>query len=241
MKQKIAIISPVPTMIESVIENSMIRKAINNGILDIHIVNPRDFSKGNYQQIDDTPFGGGPGMVMMAEPLFKAIDFVIDKFCGADGMRILYPSPQGSPWTQSDAEESMDIEKIIIICGHYKGVDQRVIDKYVTHEYSMGDFVLSCGEIPALMIVDSIVRLLPGVLNDINSSKTDTFSSGLLDSPHYTQPREIAGMNVPEVLLSGNHERIRNWKKKVQIETTKFKRPDIWKKYINNKSEQRDE
>ena len=191
MKQKIAIISPVPTMIESVIENSMIRKAINNGILDIHIVNPRDFSKGNYQQIDDTPFGGGPGMVMMAEPLFKAIDFVIDK--------------------------------------------------YVTHEYSMGDFVLSCGEIPALMIVDSIVRLLPGVLNDINSSKTDTFSSGLLDSPHYTQPREIAGMNVPEVLLSGNHERIRNWKKKVQIETTKFKRPDIWKKYINNKSEQRDE
>ena len=156
-------------------------------------------------------------------------------------MRILYPSPQGVPWTQSDAEESMDIEKIVIICGHYKGVDQRVIDKYVTHEYSMGDFVLSCGEIPALMIVDSIVRLLPGVLNDINSSKTDTFSSGLLDSPHYTQPREIAGMNVPEVLLSGNHERIRNWKKKVQIETTKFKRPDIWKKYLNNKSEQRDE
>ncbi len=241
MKQKIAIISPVPTMIESVIENSMIRKAINNEILDIHIVNPRDFSKGNYQQIDDTPFGGGPGMVMMAEPLFKAIDFVIEKFCGADGMRILYPSPQGAPWTQSDAEESMDIEKIVIICGHYKGVDQRVIDKYVTHEYSMGDFVLSCGEIPALMIVDSIVRLLPGVLNDINSSKTDTFSSGLLDSPHYTQPREIAGMNVPEVLLSGNHERIRNWKKKVQIETTKFKRPDIWKKYLNNKSEQRDE
>ena len=228
-------------MIESVIENSMIRKAINNGILDIHIVNPRDFSKGNYQQIDDTPFGGGPGMVMMAEPLFKAIDFVIDKFCGADKMRILYPSPQGAPWTQSDAEESMDIEKIVIICGHYKGVDQRVIDKYVTHEYSIGDFVLSCGEIPALMIVDSIVRLLPGVLNDINSSKTDTFSSGLLDSPHYTQPREIAGMNVPEVLLSGNHERIRNWKKKVQIETTKFKRPDIWKKYLNNKSEQRDE
>ena len=152
-------------------------------------------------------------------------------------MRILYPSPQGAPWTQSDAEESMDIEKIVIICGHYKGVDQRVIDKYVTHEYSMGDFVLSCGEIPALMIVDSIVRLLPGVLNDINSSKTDTFSSGLLDSPHYTQPREIRGMNVPEVLLSGNHERIRSWKKKVQIETTKLKRPDIWKKYLNNKSE----
>jgi tRNA (guanine37-N1)-methyltransferase len=237
LKQKIAIISPVPSMIESVIESSMIRKAVDNGILDIHIVNPRDFSKGSYQQIDDTPFGGGPGMVMMAEPLFKAIDFVIDKFSGEEGMRILYPSPQGTPWSQSSAEENKDIDKIVIICGHYKGVDQRVIDRYVTHEYSMGDFVLSCGELPALMIVDSIVRLLPGVLNDINSSRTDTFSSDLLDSPHYTQPREIRNMHVPDVLLSGNHKKIKNWKKDIQIETTKIKRPDIWKKYINNKSE----
>ena len=237
MKQKIAIITPVPAMIESVIENSMIRKAVNNGILDVHIVNPRDFTKGSYRQIDDTPFGGGPGMVMMAEPLFKAIDFVIEKFSGEDGMRILYPSPQGIPWSQDTATENKDIEKIVIICGHYKGVDQRVIDKYVTHEYSVGDFVLSCGEIPAMMIVDSIVRLLPGVLNDINSSKTDTFSSKLLDSPHYTQPREINGLQVPEILLSGNHAKIRSWKKKVQLETTKLKRPDIWKKYLNNKSE----
>ena len=237
MKQKIAIITPVPAMIESVIENSMIRKAVNNGILDVHIVNPRDFTKGSYRQIDDTPFGGGPGMVMMAEPLFKAIDFVIDKFGGEDGMRILYPSPQGIPWSQDTATENKDIEKIVIICGHYKGVDQRVIDKYVTHEYSMGDFVLSCGEIPAMMIVDSIVRLLPGVLNDINSSKTDTFSSKLLDSPYYTQPREINGLQVPEILLSGNHAKIRSWKRKVQLETTKLKRPDIWKKYLNNKSE----
>ena len=128
-------------------------------------------------------------MVMMAEPLFKAIDFVIDKFCGEDCMLVLYPSPQGVPWCQDSAEENKSIEKIVIICGHYKGVDQRVIDKYVTHEYSMGDFVLSCGEIPELMIVDSIVRLLPVVLNDINSSKTDTFSSDLLDVLYYTQPR----------------------------------------------------
>ena len=230
-----------PEVFPGPLNSGLIGKALKKKIWDLNVVNIRDSAEDKHKTVDDTPFGGGPGMVMMAEPLFKAIDFVIDKFCGADGMRILYPSPQGAPWTQSDAEESMDIEKIVIICGHYKGVDQRVIDKYVTHEYSMGDFVLSCGEIPALMIVDSIVRLLPGVLNDINSSKTDTFSSGLLDSPHYTQPREIAGMNVPEVLLSGNHERIRNWKKKVQIETTKFKRPDIWKKYLNNKSEQRDE
>ena len=120
---------------------------------------------------------------------------------------------------------------------HYKGVDQRVIDKYVTHEYSMGDFVLSCGEIPALMIIDSIVRLLPGVLNNINSSKTDTFSSELLDAPYYTQPRKINGMQVPEVLLSGNHSKIIDWKKEQQIEITKSRRPDIWKKYLNKKSE----
>ena len=159
---------------------SLAGQAIKKNLWSLETLNLREYGIDGNASVDDTPFGGGPGMVMMAEPLFKAIDFVIDKFCGTDGMRILYPSPQGAPWTQSDAEESMDIEKIIIICGHYKGVDQRVIDKYVTHEYSMGDFVLSCGEIPALMIVDSIVRLLPGVLNDINSSKTDTFSSCLL-------------------------------------------------------------
>ena len=184
MKQKIAIISPVPTMIESVIENSMIRKAINNGILDIHIVNPRDFSKGNYQQIDDTPFGGGPGMVMMAEPLFKAIDFVIDKFCGADGMRILYPSPQGAPWTQSDAEESMDIEKIVIICGHYKGVDQRVREHFITKEISIGDYVLTNGALASAVIIDSVVRLIPGVLGGGEEAIIDeSFSSGILDFP----------------------------------------------------------
>lgn len=224
-------------MIESVIQNSMTRKAIEKGILDIHIVNPRDFTSDSYRQIDDTPYGGGPGMVMMAEPLFKAIDFVIEKFCGDDGMRVLYPSPQGIAWSQDTAEENKSVEKIVIICGHYKGVDQRVIDKYVTHEYSMGDFVLSCGEIPALMIIDSIVRLLPGVLNNINSSKTDTFSSELLDAPYYTQPREINGMQVPDVLLSGNHSKITDWKKEQQIEITKSRRPDIWKKYLNNKSE----
>ena len=202
MKQKIAIISPVPTMIESVIENSMIRKAINNGILDIHIVNPRDFSKGNYQQIDDTPFGGGPGMVMMAEPLFKAIDFVIDKFCGADGMRILYPSPQGAPWMQSDAEESMDIEKIVIICGHYKGVDQRVRDHLITKEISIGDFVLSGGEIAAAVLCDSIIRLIPGVLGDESSALTDSYQDDLLAPPVYTRPSDYNGWEVPKILTS---------------------------------------
>ena len=220
-------------MIESVIQNSMTRKAIEKGILDIHIVNPRDFTSDSYRQIDDTPYGGGPGMVMMAEPLFKAIDFVIEKFCGDDGMRVLYPSPQGIAWSQDSAEENKSVEKIVIICGHYKGVDQRVVDKYVTHEYSMGDFVLSCGEIPALMIIDSIVRLIPGVLNNYDSVKTDSFYSGLeLDAPYYTKPSEIDNLTVPNVLLSGNHEKINKWRMKERRQRTKNKRPDIWSKRI---------
>lgn len=234
MKQKIAIITPVPEMIDSYINNSITRKAVEKDIVDLKIYNLRNYSKGKYRQIDDTPFGGGPGMVMMAEPLFRALDDIIEKFGGTEGLKVLFPSPQGQLWKQEIAENFTQLEKLIIICGHYKGIDQRVIDKYVTDEYTVGDFIMTCGEIPAMMIIDSIVRLQPGVLNDIESSKTDTFSSELLDTPFYTQPREIKGMQVPDVLLSGNHGLIDSWKEKQRIEVTKLKRPDIWKKYNNN-------
>ena len=234
MKQKIAIITPVPEMIDAYINNSITRKAVEKDIVDLKIYNLRDYSKGKYRQIDDTPFGGGPGMVMMAEPLFRALDDIIEKFGGTEGLKVLFPSPQGQLWKQEIAENFTQLEKLIIICGHYKGIDQRVIDKYVTDEYTVGDFIMTCGEIPAMMIIDSIVRLQPGVLNDIESSKTDTFSSELLDTPFYTQPREIKGMQVPDVLLSGNHRLIDSWKEKQRIEITKLKRPDIWKKYNNN-------
>ncbi len=234
MKQKIAIITPVPEMIDAYINNSIARKAVEKDIIDLKIYNLRNYSKGKYRQIDDTPFGGGPGMVMMAEPLFRALDDIIEKFGGTEGLKVLFPSPQGQLWKQEIAENFTQLEKLIIICGHYKGIDQRVIDKYVTDEYTVGDFIMTCGEIPAMMIIDSIVRLQPGVLNDIESSKTDTFSSELLDTPFYTQPREIKGMQVPDVLLSGNHGLIDSWKEKQRIEITKLKRPDIWKKYNNN-------
>ena len=234
MKQKIAIITPVPEMIDAYINNSIARKAVEKDIIDLKIYNLRNYSKGKYRQIDDTPFGGGPGMVMMAEPLFRALDDIIEKFGGTEGLKVLFPSPQGQLWKQEIAENFTQLEKLIIICGHYKGIDQRVIDKYVTDEYTVGDFIMTCGEIPAMMIIDSIVRLQPGVLNDIESSKTDTFSSELLDTPFYTQPREIKGMQVPDVLLSGNHGLIDSWKEKQRIEVTKLKRPDIWKKYNNN-------
>ncbi|MEC7854802.1 MAG: tRNA (guanosine(37)-N1)-methyltransferase TrmD, partial [Candidatus Neomarinimicrobiota bacterium] len=212
----------------------MARKAIELDIVDLQIFNLRDYSNGKYRKIDDTPFGGGPGMVMMAKPLFKALDDAIDKLDGIEGLNVLFPSPQGKIWNQKIAQDYTKVEKLVVICGHYKGIDQRVIDKYVTDEYSIGDFVMSCGEIPAMMMIDSIVRLQPGVLNDSESSKTDTFSSELLDTPFYTQPREIKGMRVPKVLLSGNHGLIKSWKENQRIEVTKLKRPDIWKKYNNN-------
>lgn len=234
MKQKIIIITPVPELIQSFLSHTMARKAIELDIVDLQIFNLRDYSNGKYRQIDDTPFGGGPGMVMMAKPLFKALDDAIDKLDGIEGLNVLFPSPQGKIWNQKIAQDYTKVEKLIVICGHYKGIDQRVIDKYVTDEYSIGDFVMSCGEIPAMMMIDSIVRLQPGVLNDSESSKTDTFSSELLDTPFYTQPREIKGMRVPKVLLSGNHGLIKSWKENQRIEVTKLKRPDIWKKYNNN-------
>ena len=234
MKQKIIIITPVPELIQSFLSHTMARKAIELDIVDLQIFNLRDYSNGKYRQIDDTPFGGGPGMVMMAKPLFKALDDAIDKLDGIEGLNVLFPSPQGKIWNQKIAQDYTKVEKLVVICGHYKGIDQRVIDKYVTDEYSIGDFVMSCGEIPAMMMIDSIVRLQPGVLNDSESSKTDTFSSELLDTPFYTQPREINGMRVPKVLLSGNHGLIKSWKENQRIEVTKLKRPDIWKKYNNN-------
>ncbi len=221
-------------MIQSFLSHTMARKAIELDIVDLQIFNLRDYSNGKYRQIDDTPFGGGPGMVMMAKPLFKALDDAIDKLDGIEGLNVLFPSPQGKIWNQKIAQNYTKVEKLVVICGHYKGIDQRVIDKYVTDEYSIGDFVMSCGEIPAMMMIDSIVRLQPGVLNDSESSKTDTFSSELLDTPFYTQPREIKGMQVPKVLLSGNHGLIKSWKENQRIEVTKLKRPDIWKKYNNN-------
>ena len=229
-------------MVEAVVQHSMLRQAVERQKVDLHIVNLREFGEGNYRQVDDTPFGGGAGMVMMAMPLFKAIENAIEKVGGTDDLRIIYPSPQGKTWTHDSAVENSTVQKLIVICGHYKGIDERVIEKYVTHEYSIGDFVVSSGEIPALIMVDSIVRLIPGVLNKMESALSDTFAADLLDAPHYTQPREIDGMAVPEVLFSGHHQKIEDWRKAYREKRTKENRPDIWQNYLKLKeSEQNDE
>ena len=242
MKHQIAIVTPAPDLVEAVVQHSMLRQAVARERVDFHLVNLRDFGEGNYRQTDDTPFGGGAGMVMMAGPLFKAIEVAIENVGGTDGLRIVYPSPQGQTWSHELAIENSSVKKLIVICGHYKGIDERVIEKYVSHEYSIGDFVVTSGEIPGMILIDSIVRLIPGVLNKIDSAMSDTFSGDLLDAPHYTQPREIDGMAVPDVLISGHHKKIEEWRKARQEERTKERRPDIWKHYLKlNESEKSDE
>jgi tRNA (guanine37-N1)-methyltransferase len=232
LKKQIAIITPVPEMVDSVVQQSMLRRAVEQHKVDLHCINLRDYGKSNYRQIDDTPFGGGAGMVMMPKPLFQAIDNAIELVGGFKNLRVIYPSPQGNLWSHKCAVENSEVDKLIVICGHYKGIDERVIEKYVTHEYSIGDFVVTSGELPALIIIDSIVRLIPGVLNKIESALSDTFATDLLDAPYYTQPREIEGMKVPDVLISGHHEKIKVWRKNSCEEVTRKKRPDIWKSYL---------
>ena len=228
---QIAVITPVPDVIDTLITNSILRKAVERNAVKFHIVNLRQFGRGNYRQIDDTPFGGGSGMVMMAEPLIKAIEQTMDLIGGSEDVQVIYPSPQGETWSQKAANQTSKVTKLIVICGHYKGVDERVIDRYSICEYSLGDFVITSGEIPAMVMVDSAVRLIPGALNTLDSALTDTFTHDLLDHPHYTQPREIEGLRVPDVLLSGHHKEIETWKQGQREKRTKERRPDLWKTY----------
>ena len=229
--KKIAIITPVPEMVHAIIEQSMLRKAAAEKVVEYNVFDLREFGKGNYRQIDDTPFGGGSGMVMMAEPLMAAVEFAME-WMGDNDVRIVCPSPQGKTWNHKSAETFSDHEKTIFICGHYKGIDQRVIEKYVTDEFSIGDFVVTSGEIPAIIMIDSMVRLIPGVLNSRESAETDTFYGDLLDNPHFTKPRKVDGMPVPEVLLNGHHKEIEDWRQSQREFITQEKRPDLWRKYL---------
>ena len=229
--KKIAIITPVPEMVHAIIEQSMLRKAAAEKVVEYNVFDLREFGKGNYRQIDDTPFGGGSGMVMMAEPLMAAVEFAME-WMGDNDVRIVCPSPQGKTWNHKSAETFSDHEKTIFICGHYKGIDQRVIEKYVTDEFSIGDFVVTSGEIPAMIMIDSTVRLIPGVLNSRESAETDTFYGDLLDNPYFTKPRKVDGMPVPEVLLNGHHKEIEDWRQSQREFITQEKRPDLWRKYL---------
>ncbi len=227
-------ITPFPETVISFMENSMIKKAQDKGLVNYKILNLFDYADQPHQNIDDYPFGGGTGMVMKPEPIFRAFDDLkLDSKKGK--MRVVYPSPDGKVFNQNEAKKLKENDTLVFICGHYKGVDQRVRDNLVTDEYSIGDYVITGGELSSLVISDSVIRLIPGVLNNIESAETDSFESNLLDCEYYTRPEIYRDLKVPELLLSGHHQKIKEWKLKLKKEKTKKNRPDLWVKY-NNKN-----
>ena len=225
---EVYIITPFPDSIKTLIDNNIANQGLKKGHLSIEIVNLRDFATDNYKKIDDEPYGGGSGMVMMCEPLFGAIEYCISK--SEKKPKIIFPSPKGKVLNHSLSSNLSTESSLIFICGHYKGVDERVIEKYVDFEISIGDFIISNGELSTMIIFDSIVRLVPGVLNDINSALTDSFVDDLLDAPYFTRPSEIDGLKVPDVLLSGDHKAIEKWRNDKKLELTKERRPDLLEK-----------
>jgi len=225
---KIFFITPFPDSIKTLIKNNIANQGVKKGIIDIKVVDLREFSKNSYKKIDDEPYGGGEGMVMMCQPLFDSIDYCISE-CDSKP-KIIFPSPKGKVLNHSLSLNLSEENSLIFICGHYKGIDERVIQKYVDYEISIGDYILSNGELSSMVIFDSIARLIPGVLNNINSAMTDSFVDDLLDAPYFTRPDEIDGLKVPEVLLSGNHDAIKKWKIDKKEKLTKDRRPDLWKK-----------
>ena len=222
---EVFIITPFPKTIDVLIENNIINQGKKKNLLNIEVVNLRDFSDNKYKKIDDEPYGGGSGMVMMCKPLFNAIEYCITK--SKKKPKVIYPSPKGKFLSQKMSSNLSKEKSLIFICGHYKGIDERVIEKYVDLEVSIGDFIISNGELSTMVIFDSIARLVPGVLNDLNSAMTDSFVDGLLDAPYFTRPDEIDGLKVPKVLLSGDHKAIAKWRNDKKFEVTKDRRPDL--------------
>ena len=221
---RIDIISVVPELLKSPFEASILKRAISDGIVDIHIHNLREFTSDNYKSVDDYQYGGGAGMVMTVEPIDKCISRLKSE---RDYDHVIYMTPDGEKLNQSIANKFSLFNNIIILCGHYKGVDQRVRDYLITHEISIGDFVLSGGELAAAVLCDSIIRLIPGVLGNETSALTDSFQDNMLAPPIYTRPRSYKGWDVPEVLFSGNFPKIEKWREKEALRNTKIRRPDL--------------
>ncbi|MBL6611637.1 MAG: tRNA (guanosine(37)-N1)-methyltransferase TrmD [Flavobacteriaceae bacterium] len=223
---RIDIITAVPDLLDSLLGHSIVKRAIEKKLFELQIHSLRNEGIGKYRQIDDYPYGGAAGMVLMAEPLDRILTKLSEQ---RTYDAIIYLTPDGELWTQNAANQFSLKGNIIMICGHYKGIDQRIRDLWVTHEISIGDFVLSGGEIAAAVLTDSIVRLLPGVLGDMESALSDSFQDSLLAPPVYTRPAEFKGLNVPEVLMSGNFKAIETWNEEEAIKRTKERRPDLLK------------
>lgn len=217
-------------------EQGVVGRAVKNGIINVEFFNPRDFTTDKHRTVDDRPFGGGPGMLMKVEPLQKAIEAA--KAVGGQDALVIYLSPQGKTLVQSSVEQFAKQTNLIFICGRYEGIDERVIEQYVDQQWSLGDFVLSGGEVAAMAFIDAISRQVPGVLGKQASVDEDSFAQGLLDCPHYTRPEILNGKAVPSVLLSGNHEEIRRWRLKQSLGRTWQLRPDLFAQVAMNKEQQ---
>ncbi len=221
---RIDIITLHPDLLESPFQHSIVKRAIEKKLAEIHIVNLRNYGLGSYKQVDDAPFGGGAGMVMSIEPIANCIE---DLKAARKYDEIIYLTPDGTCFNQQMANSFSLCNNIILLCGHYKGVDERVRELYITREISIGDYVLSGGELPAAVFCDTIIRLLPGVLSDETSALSDSFQDNLLAPPVYTRPADYKGLKVPDVLLSGNQKQIDEWRHEQSIEKTKQRRPDL--------------
>ena len=221
----IEVVSLFPELVESGVSYGVIGRAMQRGLTTLGTVNPREYADDRHRTVDDRPYGGGPGMVMKVEPLRQAIAQAREK--APEGAPVIYLSAQGRVFNQARAEELASLPGLILVAGRYEGVDERAIEQEMDEELSIGDFVLSGGELPALVVIDAVLRLLPGVLGDEDSAAQDSFSAGLLDCPHYTRPEEVDGVRVPEVLLGGNHEQIRRWRLKQSLGQTWLRRPEL--------------
>ena len=225
----IDVVTAFPPMMTGPVQHSMVGRAVKLGMVKINIHDLRDWTEDRHRTIDDTPYGGGAGMIFKVEPLYKCLTELMQG--AGDRVKIMLTSPQGRLFDQPEAVKSSMLDHIILICGHYKGVDERIKKFFPIEEVSIGDVVLSGGEIAALVVIDAIVRLLPGVLGDMDSAFTDSFSDGLLDCEYYTRPENFKGEVVPGVLLSGDHRRIEQWRHERREAVTRSKRPDLYKKY----------
>lgn len=226
---RIDLITLFPEMLEAVTRHGVSGRAVERGLVEVHGCNPRDFTEDRHRTVDDRPYGGGPGMVMLYEPLKKAIGHQRQqqRQAGIAPTHLIYLSPQGAPLTQQRAEALSRMDGLILLAGRYEGVDERLIESEVDEEISIGDYVLSGGELPAMVLMDAIIRLLPGALGHADSAAEDSFSDGLLDCPHYSRPESVDGMVVPEVLLSGNHRKIAAWRREQSLQRTHQRRPDL--------------
>ena len=231
------VISLFPEMFSAVCNSGVTSRAVKRGLIEVNVWNPRDFTLDKYQTVDDKPYGGGPGMLMKVQPLRDAISAARQR--APEGTKVVYMSPQGARLSHSLVTRFHNWGSLILIAGRYEGIDERILQKEVDLEVSIGDYVLSGGEIPAMCVIDAVSRMVPGVLGDIRNAHEDSFADGLLHFPQYTRPEVIDGMEVPEVLMSGNHEKIRRWRLQQALARTYERRPDLLQSRLLNREEQK--